>query len=458
MGKTKIKDMDNKVGLGRLLRWQSSSISVSISALTVGFVSLYCTDALHLEPAIVGTMFMLSKIIDSITDFMAGFIIDRTQTKWGKGRPYEIFMVLLWLATWLLFSCPEGFTPVAKYIWIFFMYIFMNAICVTFLNGNNVVYMVRAFKTREQQTKVVAYGNFFTMAAAFIFNIAFLIAMTKIAVDAAGWSRLIGMIAIPLTLLGIIRVLTIKEQYNNESDNRKEKLKVKDIILLFKNNNSAVMLAVILIIINMSSGLGVGTYYWKYVVGNTALMSAASVVTIVGLPIAFALPVLRKKVGMRKMCIGGFFVQMVGFIIFGLAGANLPLVLVATLLTTVGGVPFSIMLNMFIVDCADYNEMNHAPRMEGTMGSVFGLSKKLGGAFGGFIGGLLLSAVHYSETLPMGIENSAAIAMIRVLSSLVPLLFYVAVVLLMRRYRLDEELKEWRTAKASAAEQEKAEN
>ena len=452
MGKTKVKNPDNRVGLGKLLLWQSSSVSVSISVLTLGFVSLYCTDALHLEPAIVGMMFMLSKIVDSVTDLLAGFIIDRTETKWGKGRPYEIFMVFLWLATWLLFSCPTSFAPVAKYIWIFFMYIFMNAICTTFLNGNNVVYMVRAFKTREQQTKVVAYGNFFTMTAGFIFNIAFPIAMTKIAVDAAGWSRLIGMMAVPLTLLGVVRMLTIKEQYNNEADNKKEKLKVKDVALLFKNNASAVKLAIVLILINMVTGLGVGTYYWKYVVGNTALMSVASVVTVIGLPIAFILPSLRRKVGMRKMCIGGFCVQMIGYIVFGLAGSNLPLVLVATLLSTIGGVPFSMMLNMFIVDCADYNEMNHAPRMEGTMGSVFGLSKKLGNAFGAFVGGLLLSAVHYSDTLPMGIDNPAAIMMIRIMCSVIPLLFYVIVVCIMKKYRLDEELKDWRQAQQTQKE------
>lgn len=45
------------------------------------------------------------------------------------------------------------------------MYVFMNAVCTTFLNGNNVVYMVRAFKSKEQQVKLTAYGSFFTMGA-----------------------------------------------------------------------------------------------------------------------------------------------------------------------------------------------------------------------------------------------------------------------------------------------------
>ena len=93
-----------KVGLGKLLLWNSSSCSVALSTLMLGYATFYCTDVLQLAPALVGTLFMVSKIFDSFTDIVAGFIVDRTQTRWGKGRPYEIFMLFLWLSTWLLFS------------------------------------------------------------------------------------------------------------------------------------------------------------------------------------------------------------------------------------------------------------------------------------------------------------------------------------------------------------------
>lgn len=77
----------------------------------LGYATFYCTDVLQLAPALVGTLFMVSKIFDSFTDIVAGFIVDRTQTRWGKGRPYEIFMLFLWLSTWLLFSCRRALLP-----------------------------------------------------------------------------------------------------------------------------------------------------------------------------------------------------------------------------------------------------------------------------------------------------------------------------------------------------------
>ena len=87
------------------------------------------------------------------------------------------------------------------------------------------------------------------------------------------------------------------------------------------------------------------------------------------------------------------------------------------------------------------------------MGSVFGLAKKVGAALGTLISGLLLSAVNYSSTLPMGIDNGAAVVMIRLLSSLIPFVILLCAVLLLRRYHLDEKLAPWRDAQKAASPQ-----
>ena len=63
-----------KVGLGKLLLWNSSSCSVALSTLMLGYATFYCTDVLQLAPALVGTLFMVSKIFDSFTDIVAGFL------------------------------------------------------------------------------------------------------------------------------------------------------------------------------------------------------------------------------------------------------------------------------------------------------------------------------------------------------------------------------------------------
>ena len=443
MGK-RIKNPDNKLGFGKLLLWQTSSVSVALSTLVLGFVTIYCTDTLGLEPVLVGTLFMVSKFVDGVTDVVAGFIIDRTQTRGGKGRPYEIFMVFLWLSTWLLFSCPVGFSTVAKCVWIFFMYVFMNAVCTTFLNGNNVVYMVRAFKSKEQQVKLTAYGSFFTMGAGLAFNIIFPMAMARIATSAAGWSRLIGMMAVPLTLLGLIRMLTIKEQYHSEEMTGTEKLRLSDIMALARINKPMMLVSAARFLQNAVAGMGVGVYYWTYIIGNVSLMGVTAIATVLGLPLAFLMPSMRRKMGMKKMVIYGFAFSALGYLLIFFAGGNMILVIVAGLITSIGVVPFTMMFNIFIVDCADYNEFKGIPRMEGTMGSLTGLAGKIGSAFGGFILGILMSLSGYDGTA--AVQTDAALLMIRMLASIVPLIIFAVIILLLRKYSLDEEMQAVRNA------------
>ena len=428
----------NKVGILSLFCWQSSAVSVSLSTLVLIYVTIYCTDTLGMPPALVGTLFMVSKLVDGVTDVLAGFIIDRTETRWGRGRPYEIFMVFLWLSTWLLFSCPESFSLAAKSVWIFCMYVFMNAICVTFLNANNVVYLVRAFETKEQQVKLTAYGSFFTMGAAVIFNMMFPMAMSKVATSAAGWSRLIAMLAVPLTLLGIIRMLTIKEQYNNDVKAEGEKLKLADVFTLVKTNEYVVRLSLARFIANTVGSMGVTVYFWTYIVGNVSLMGVTSVTSIILLPLAFVLPLLRRKLGLGRLVIWGFCVSIAGYIMMFFFGGNLPAVVAATFLTTGGTVPFSMLFNIFLIDCADYNEWQGNPRMEGTLGSLTGFANKVGGAFGGFFLGIMLSLSGYDGTLQ--VQGDGAILMIRLLASVIPAVFYLVIILIMRTYKLDKEL------------------
>ena len=93
--KTK-KNRDDKVGFGGLMIWNSRAISTAIFVLVSSFLMIYCTDTLKIPAAMVSMILVASKVLDGITDMFAGFIVDRTETRWGKARPYEIFIVGLW--------------------------------------------------------------------------------------------------------------------------------------------------------------------------------------------------------------------------------------------------------------------------------------------------------------------------------------------------------------------------
>lgn len=454
-GKNK-EQRDDKVGFGGLMLWQSRSVSKAIVVLVFGYLMIYCTDTLKIPAAVISMLLVASKVLDGVTDVFAGFIVDRTKTKWGKARPYEVYIIGLWLTTWLLFSCPESFSTTVKCVWIFVMYALANSVCLTFLNANETPYVVRAFHDK-QIVKLTSYGSVVSMLAAVIFNILFPTLMGSIATSGAGWSRLILMLAIPLAVIGILRMIFIPEKYDVDAVVQgDEKLKVKDVFTLLKTNKFILIITLMTFVFNFVCNMGVNTYYFTYIVGNVSLMGVTAAAQIISLPLAFVFPKLISKFSTVNLMFAGFLISAVGYLLNAFAGANIALLAVAAILTGAGTIPASMLVGLIIIECADYNEWSGHPRMEGTMGSLNNLGSKVGAALGTAALGFLLSATGYTgdaATIPEG-----ALTMIRLLWGVVPMVLYILTAFSLKFYKLNKlmpQIKEENEARRAAREKSK---
>ena len=443
MSENKAKDPSEKLGFGNLMIWNSRMISTSIYVLMAAYLMNYCTDALGIKPIYISTILLISKLVDGVTDACAGFIVDRTKTKWGKARPYEIFIVGMWICTWLLFSCPTGLSEIMKCVWIFVMYTMVNSICYTFLNANNTVYMVRAFKG-SQIVKLTSYSSVITMLAAVIFNVAFPQLLAKFATSASGWSLLVGGFAIAMTAIGILRMLFVPEKYDVEAQqNKGESLKVRDIFELIKGNRYILILALMNLIFNFVTNMGTQVYFYQWIVGNVGLMSVAALAQIVAIPLAFVFPALLKKTTVVKLMFVGFLVSAVGYLINFFAAGNVGLLAFAAILTGAGTIPGTMLISLAVLECAEYNEWKGRPRMEGTMSSVNSLAMKIGSAVGSASLGVLLTVVGYDGSLE--VQSAGTLMGIRMLFSIVPMILFVLVAIsLMGYFKLDKQMKQIR--------------
>ena len=430
------KNKDDKIGFGGLMLWQSRAVSHSVVVLMLGYLMIYATDTLKIPAAAVSLILLASKVFDGVTDMVAGFIVDRTETKWEKARPYEIFIVGLWICTWLLFSCPESLSTTMKCVWIFIMYTLAQSVCYTFLNANETPYKVRAYN-EKQVVKLTSYGSVVTMLAAVAFNVTFPTLMGKIATSASGWSRLILMFAVPMAAIGILRMLFVKEKYDVDVTTREgEKLKVKDILTVVKIDKYILLIALMSLIFNFVCNMGVNVYYFTYVVGNVGLMGATYIAQIVAIPLAFVFPKLISRFSTVKLMFVGFLVSALGYLINFFAGSNMVLLMVGAVFTGAGTIPVSMLISLVIIECADFNEWKGIPRMEGTMSSINNFGGKVGAALGTGALGVLLSLAGYTGSA----ENmsDSVVTMIRMLYSLVPMVLYVLTAFSLKLYTLDK--------------------
>lgn len=420
----------DKIGVGKFFAWQSRALSSACCIVILGFQRIYCTDQLGLSASALGLMLLLANIFDAVTDLTAGYLVDRTKSKLGKGRPYEICIIGVWLCTWLMFSCPTSLAEPIKYAWVFITFIFVNSIFNTLLNAAQTPYMVRVFN-KGQLVRVASYGGLVTMVCSMVVSISFPILMGMLATSAKGWSTLLAIYAVPLALIGILRFIFIKEEINIQ-ETSKEKVSVKLIFKVLSKNPFIWMVALAQMLQGTIVNMGVGTYFYTYVVGNVGIMGLIMALNVVVLPAMFVVPILLKKMPKGKLILCGTILQIIGALGMSAAGANIPMIIVASLIGGVGVLPLTFLVDLQILDCCAYNEWKGLPRLEGSLASFRNFVNKCGNGIGGLLFGVMLDMSGYVGTAAA--QPESAIIMIRLAIGVVPAIMYIVIFILMFRY------------------------
>lgn len=103
-----------------------------ITTIVGSFISAYLTDSVGIGVATVSTMMLVNRVFDLFSDFLMGSLVDKTHTKYGKARPWlALSAPLIALFLILLFSVPDGMGKMGKIVYVYIMYLFINAVAFT---------------------------------------------------------------------------------------------------------------------------------------------------------------------------------------------------------------------------------------------------------------------------------------------------------------------------------------
>lgn len=446
----------DKLALGKLFAYKSSDITAAgVSAIVLGYLTLYCTDTLGINPTVLGSLLMASKIFDAFTDILGGWLVDNTSTKLGKGRPYELCIIGVTICTLGLFSARPEWSEFIKLAWIFCMYTLVFSVFTTLRSAANIPYTIRAFSNNQKViAKVASYGGIITMAASIGISIAFPIVMSKLATSAAGWTKTVAIFVIPLTVIGIMRFIILKEDPAIDAGTQHKKISIKEIFGMLKVNKYIWLFACIMLCYNVTTSLGMATYYFKWIIGNTALISVTSMFSIILLPIMFTFPLIMRKVGTMGDMIAVFCViGIIGYGIVFFSGSNLIGVLIGGAIGAFATLPLAYYGVLFIMKCCTYNEMNGMPRMDGSAGILSNFATKFGSAIGSAVTGILLGFAGYVSGENVSAQPASAIMMIRVLYAVVPAVFLLIILFASKAFAtLERKIPEWEEARKAEME------
>ena len=415
------------------------------------YLMIFYTDVFGMSAAVVGTMFLVTRIWDSAFDPIVGVIADRTQSRWGKFRPYLLYLAIPFALIGILTFMTPDLSDTGKIVYAYITYSLMmmvySAINVPYASLLGVI----SPESKDRNT-LSTYRMTFAYIGSFIALLLFMPMVNFFSKDHSeqyGWMMSVVVIAVLCALLfyGCFawtkeRVKPIREQQNS--------LKT-DLSDLLHNRPWWILLgAGIAALVFNSIRDGATVYYFKYYIveeehASISLFGISFVLSGLYLAVGQAANILgvilaaplSNSIGKKKTYMGAMLIATVFSVIFYWLDKE-ELVLIFTfqiLISICAGSIFPLLWSMY-ADCADYSELQTGHRATGLIFSSSSMSQKFGWAIGSAATGWLLAFFGFEAN---AIQSAETIHGIKMFLSWLPAVGTVLSILFISLYPLSEE-------------------
>jgi GPH family glycoside/pentoside/hexuronide:cation symporter len=424
-----------KVGYGL-----GDTASNLVWATLMSFIMYYYTDVFGIAAAAVGTMFLFARFFDGITDFMTGAIADRTNSRWGKFRPYLLWMCApLAIITVLTFTVPN-FDPTGKLIYAWVTY----NLLMLFYTLVNIPYSALSGVMTDDpldRTSLNSYRMVLAQCGGFLVNGATLplVAYFGKGNEALGFQLTTALFGLLVVVLFLVTFSTTNERIQPKAE-QKTTLR-GDLGMLFRNRHWVIMFAagmldLTFIIIRAATLVYYCKYYLHFDEGRTTTFLLLGNVGFIAGAIAtrFLVRAVGKKAGLITAHI---ILALTAAATFWVPPQHVWLVMLMQILHTIGGGFNATLYWAMIADTADFSEWKFKVRTTGIVFSATTCSQKIGMGIGGAVTGYLLTSFGYIAGAAQTAQASQGILM---LVSLIPAAGFALVACLFAGYGLNEEV------------------
>lgn len=394
------------------------------------YLMIFYTDVFGLSAAMVGTMFLVTRVWDSVFDPIVGMIADRTESRWGKFRPYLLLLAVPFglIGGFTFYTPPFGDTGKLVYAYITYSLMMMvySAINVPYAS----LLGVMSPQVKERNT-LSTYRMMFAYIGSFIALLFFMPMVNLfsgnshvVAHQQHGWMMAAGVIAVVCVCLFLGCFSWTRERV--KPINLKQTSLKRDVKDLFHNRPWWILFgAGVATLVFNSIRDGAVVYYFKYYIVEAdfrtfsffgmsfvlsgLFLSVGQMANIVG--VVLAAPV-SNKIGKKKTFVGSMLLAAVMSIaFFWLDKDDLVLIFILQCLISVcAGSIFPLLWSMY-ADCTDYSELSTGNRTTGLIFSASSMSQKLGWAIGTAVTGWLLAFFGFQANMEQTTETIQGIKM-----------------------------------------------
>jgi len=402
------------------------------------FLLIFYTDGFGLSAASVGTMILVTRIIDAFSDPLMGAISDRTSTRFGKFRPYLLIGILPLVAAGILVFTVPDISADGKLVWAYCTYIFMM-LAYTFINVPYGALMGVMTSDSQERTTLTSFRfiGAFTGGSIVAYFTPALVNWLGQGNEVLGWQLTMAFYGLLAALLFTLSFLTTKERIQAPKD--QQNTVSQDITDLLANKPWLVLFALALIIMmTITLRASSGTFYLKYVIGEESLIGSFTLTYMLALTAGAAVtPFLTKFIEKRTLLmLLMLMVAVLSSLFYYLPTDNLLLIFVIHGAIGFCLGPKSPLVFSMYADTADYNQWRTGRRATAMTFAAAAFSQKLGGAMAGATIGWMLGALGYVANQAQTQTSNEGILL---LMSIIPACFALVAAILVKFYSLTEQ-------------------
>jgi len=418
-------------------------------AITEGLLGTYIlflyVEVLQASPGLIGTVLIIPRVFDAITDPAMGQISDRTRGKMGRRRPYLLFGApVLGFLTYLIFAPPSGFNETAL-AW------FLAIIGIAYYAAYTAVFIpynalgIELSVEYHERTRIQTWRGIIYMIGAALPPFAWRLAQL-FPDDRAGLSYVAGAMGLATTLAIWVTVWGTTEEAEAQGSSS---LSIGDALRITLTNWPFLLLAACFLLLQVGLFGGIGLAFFvsaHYVFGGTQDAAAADYMgyfgiatTVAGVIGALFWGWFGVLVGKKKGFLAGLLFLMVltltSWFLYTPAVPQLQVVYAA--LTGLGFAALQVYPQSLLADVCDEDELATGARREGTYNGVVALLYKASAAICPFINGLILELSGFDETAE--VQSAATLFDLRVAFAVFPAVVFLVCAICIWLYPLTEQ-------------------
>lgn len=432
---------DEKIKMTEKLGYASGDLASNLIYQTISiYLLFFYTNIYGLTAAQAGVMFLVVRFVDALNDPFVGTLVDKTNSRFGRFRPYLLFGAIPFAALAILCFTTPNFAASGKLIYAYVTYVGLS-ITYTYIN---VPYGALTSAITDDNRQVVSlttvrmiFANLGGVVVAYCVP-SLSTYFSKINGPKVGWQITMSILGIAGAILLIICFFSTKERV--KPVNQERKIKFTDIFEQFRKNRPLVVLSIFFILIFGINSINnsIGIYYITYNVGRADLIKwytvLGSLPAFVCIPL---IPKINKMIGKKALLNISLIMIVIGtFSLLVIPTNMISLIMISRVFTALGSLTAGAFMWALIPETIQYGEYVTGKRLSGLIYAIIGFFFKCGMALGGAIPGLVLGAFGYVANHT---QSPHALTGILITTTIIPIIFTILAIIDINFYNLDEK-------------------